>query len=66
MWQSWVEKLNIIPLCNLTVLPRLKRCRAKLPLRAGLIHAAKMHEYLISLCSAYEPRPKRKFCAIAL
>ena len=30
------------------------RCSAKLPLRAGLIRAAKMHEYL---CSVYEPRP---------
>ena len=26
-------------------------------LRVGLIHAAKMHEYLISLCNGYEPRP---------
>ena len=32
-------------------------CSAKLPLRAVLIHAAKMHEYLISPHSEYEPRP---------
>ena len=30
---------------------------AVFPLRAGLIHAAKMHEYLISLHSAYESCP---------
>ena len=45
MWQSQVE----IPLHNSTALPRSKHCSAKLPLRAGLICAAKMHEYLISL-----------------
>ena len=48
LWQSRVE---IIPLCNLTVLPHLKCCSVKLPLRVGLI------QYLISLCSVYEPRP---------
>ena len=47
MWQSWVEIKNysVALLCS-------KGCGAKLPLRAGLIHAAKVHEYLISLCSA--------------
>ena len=39
------------------MLPHSKRCSAKLPLRAGLICAAKMHEYLISLHSTYEPCP---------
>ena len=33
----------------------LKCCSAKLLLRAGIIRIAKMHEYLISLHSAYEP-----------
>ena len=40
-----------------TALPCSKHCNAKLLLRVGLIRAAKMHEYLISLCSTYEPRP---------
>ena len=35
----------------------VKHCSAKLPLRLGLIHAAKMHEYLVSLISAYVPCP---------
>ena len=48
---------TVISLHNLTELPRSKRCDAKLPLRAGLICAAKMHEYLISLHSTYEPHP---------
>ena len=34
-------------------------CGAKIPLRAGLIRAAKMHEYLISLHSVYEPAINR-------
>ena len=46
-----------IPLHNSTTLPYLKHCNAKLPLRAGLIRAAKMHEYLMSLCSMCEPHP---------
>ena len=54
MWQSRVE---IIPLHNLTVLPHLKRCSTKLLLRAGLICAAEMHQYLISLPTTYEPCP---------
>ena len=36
MWQSRVE-IDHIPLRDLTVLPRSKRCSAVLPLRAGLI-----------------------------
>ena len=56
MWQSRV-KSNIIPLSISITLPCSKLCSAELPLRAGLIRAAKMHEYLISLCSAYESRP---------
>ena len=44
-------KSNIILLHNLTSLPYLKHCNARLLLRAGLIRAAKMHEYLMSLCS---------------
>ena len=35
--------------------PRSKCCSTKFPLRTGLICAAKTHEYLISLHSAYEP-----------
>ena len=35
--------------------PRSKCCSAKFLLRTGLICAAKTHEYLISLHSAYEP-----------
>ena len=54
MWQSRVE-IEQYSIVQLTVLPRLKRCCAKLPLRAGLIHAAKMHEYLISLCTCMSP-----------
>ena len=33
-----------------------ERCSAKLLLRVSLIHTAKVHEYLISLHNAYEPR----------
>ena len=51
MWQSPVE---IIPLRISTA---LTRCSAVLPLRAGLTRAAKMHECLRSLHSAYESRP---------
>ena len=54
MWQSQVEKLNIIPLCISTALLCLKHCSAELSLRVGLIHAAQVHEYLISVCSVYE------------
>ena len=50
-------KSNIIPLHNSTTLLYLKHCNARLLLRAGLICAAKMHEYLMSLCSMYEPHP---------
>ena len=55
VWQSQVE-IEHYPLCNSTALLRLKRCSTKLLLRAGLIHTAKMHQYLISLHSTYEPR----------
>ena len=41
-------------------------CSAVLPLRMGLIHTAKMYQCLISLYSAYELRPQRKYCATAL
>ena len=47
------------------MLPHSKWYSAKLALRVGLIRTAKMHEYLISLHSMYEPRPWRKFCAVA-
>ena len=58
VWQSRVEiKHLIIPLRNSSWLLCSKHCSAKLLLRAGLIWVAKMHEYMISLHSAYEPRP---------
>ena len=56
MWQSRVES-NIIVLCNLTMLSHSKHCSANLPLRVRLIHKVKMHEYLISLFTAYELCP---------
>ena len=49
MWQSRVEIKHSI--AQLTTLPYLKHCNAKLPLRVGLIRTAKMNEYLMSLCS---------------
>ena len=56
MWQSQVET-DIIPLFNSTALLCLKRYSAKFLLRVVFLRAAKMHEYLISLHSMYEPRP---------
>ena len=57
MWQSRVAKLNIIPLHVSIALPCSKHWSVELPLRAGLICAVQMHEYLTCLCSVYEPHP---------
>ena len=56
MWQPRVE-IEHYSIANFKGLLHSKRCSTELPLRVGLIHAAKMYEYLISLCSAYEPCP---------
>ena len=56
MWQPWVE---IKHYSISTVLLRSKCCSAVFPLRAGLIHAAKLHQCLISLHSAMSPALNR-------
>ena len=38
MWQSQIEKLNIIPSYTLSTSPSLTHYSAELPLRGGLIH----------------------------
>ena len=56
---------NIILLHNSTVLPHSKHSSTKLPLRPGLIHAAVMHEYLISLSSTrMRPALNRSFALL--
>ena len=57
MWQSGVEikHYSVAQLNHITIY--LKHCNAKLLLKAGLIRAAKMHEYLMRLCSMYDPPP---------
>ena len=53
LWQSQVE----IKHYSAAYLSCSKHCSTELLLRTGLIRTALMHEYLISLRSAYERRP---------
>ena len=51
MWQS-----RVIILSHISIALMCLKCHvAELPLRAGLIRASWMHEYIINLQSAYEP-----------
>ena len=57
MWQSRVEIENYSVAYFDRVVTEVLRYSAVLPLRAGLIRAAKLHQCLISRHSAYEHRP---------
>ena len=57
---------NIIPFRISITLPHSKHCSAELLLRAGLISAAYMHEYLTHPHKTYEPCSSWKLCATVL
>ena len=55
-WQSRVENKHY-SVAYIDCVTVLKHCSAVLPLRAGLIRVAELHQCLISLYSTYEPCP---------